>query len=399
MGLVDPLVPRVRASTSTTCSCFGGSSAATFSLVRRSISGRIRRRSWCEPDRVAVALDRPAVVLGEPVRMREQPGRGDGQQRPQVHQAVLQRRAGDGQLERRLIRRAHWYVFARWFFTNWASSRISPDQSSSTRSSMSIRSSAYEVTTTSAPADRLTPSATPRLPLGLGQATRPCRPGAKRAASLTQLRHHAGRRDHQERRRRPGCSARRGRSARGPAASCPGPCRRRGCRRARARAGSRASGSRRAGTAAARPAASAGAGTGSIDVDIAQAAGRPRPAADWSITTPRARPGRPRGWPGTVDRQLGPVASCERPDSWIRSRSRGELGSVELEVDAGLQDQVVLAGGERDEELVERHGLTVHRHREVQVEPVRRVPAFRPPTPRSPARTRFAGSPRPHRPG
>ena len=43
----------------------------------------------------------PAVVLGEPVRDREKPRRRDREQRPQVHQAVLQRRAGDRQLERR----------------------------------------------------------------------------------------------------------------------------------------------------------------------------------------------------------------------------------------------------------------------------------------------------------
>ena len=44
VGLVDLAVPRVSA-TSSTCSCLGGRSAATCSLVRRSMSGRIRRRS------------------------------------------------------------------------------------------------------------------------------------------------------------------------------------------------------------------------------------------------------------------------------------------------------------------------------------------------------------------
>ena len=54
-----------------------------------------------EPLGVAAALDRPRVLLGEPLRIGEQPGRRDRQQRPQLHQVVLHRGAGDRQLERR----------------------------------------------------------------------------------------------------------------------------------------------------------------------------------------------------------------------------------------------------------------------------------------------------------
>ena len=50
---------------------------------------------------VAAALDRPRVLLGERLRVREQPGRGDRKQRPQLHQVVLHRRSGERQLERR----------------------------------------------------------------------------------------------------------------------------------------------------------------------------------------------------------------------------------------------------------------------------------------------------------
>ena len=88
-------------STSRTCSCFSGRSAATCSLVRRMISGLIRRRSCAEQLGVARLLDGPRVVLAEPLGVREQPGRGDRQQRPQLHQVVLHRRAGDRDLERR----------------------------------------------------------------------------------------------------------------------------------------------------------------------------------------------------------------------------------------------------------------------------------------------------------
>src|SRR3712207_8015953 len=46
----------------------------------------------------ALPIWRP-VVLGEPLRAREQPGRHDREHGPQVHQVVLHRRAGDRQLE------------------------------------------------------------------------------------------------------------------------------------------------------------------------------------------------------------------------------------------------------------------------------------------------------------
>ena len=84
------------------CSCFGGSSAATSSFVRRLSSGLIRRRRRAIRSASLPALDRPGVVLGEAHRVGKQPGRGDRQQRPQLHQVVLHRRAGDRQLERRV---------------------------------------------------------------------------------------------------------------------------------------------------------------------------------------------------------------------------------------------------------------------------------------------------------
>ena len=49
---------------------------------------------------VTLPLDWPGVVVAEPVRAGEQPRRGDGQQRPQFHQVVLQRRARDRDLHR-----------------------------------------------------------------------------------------------------------------------------------------------------------------------------------------------------------------------------------------------------------------------------------------------------------
>ena len=49
---------------------------------------------------VALSFDRPGVVVAEPVRAGEQPGSRDRQQRPQLHQVVLQRRARDRDLHR-----------------------------------------------------------------------------------------------------------------------------------------------------------------------------------------------------------------------------------------------------------------------------------------------------------
>ena len=65
------------------------------------MTGRIRRRSSASRSRVAAALDRSAVVLIELALRREQPGRGDREQAPQLAEVVLHRRAGDGELERR----------------------------------------------------------------------------------------------------------------------------------------------------------------------------------------------------------------------------------------------------------------------------------------------------------
>ena len=59
-------------------------------------AAQLREQLWP----VAV-LDRPGVEVAEPARVREQPGRGDRQQRPELHQVVLHRRAGDRELERR----------------------------------------------------------------------------------------------------------------------------------------------------------------------------------------------------------------------------------------------------------------------------------------------------------
>jgi hypothetical protein len=54
-----------------------------------------------QPFGIALPLDRLGVVLAEPVWAGEQPWRRDGQERPQLHQVVLQRRARDRDLHRR----------------------------------------------------------------------------------------------------------------------------------------------------------------------------------------------------------------------------------------------------------------------------------------------------------
>ena len=98
---------------------------------------------------------------------------------------------------------------------------------------------------------------------GRGRSTTTCSAGREPCRLARPVRHHAGRCDDEEpasaelaARRAPAASGR------ASAASCPGPCRRRGCRRGRCPTGSAASGSRRAGRAAAsrerRPAARRG---------------------------------------------------------------------------------------------------------------------------------------------
>ena len=87
-------------ATSSTCSCLGGRSAATSSLVRRSRNGRIRRRkrrSTSASPSFSTGLATSSVNWLRPgVEAR----RDDREQRPQLEQAVLDRRAGDGEPER-----------------------------------------------------------------------------------------------------------------------------------------------------------------------------------------------------------------------------------------------------------------------------------------------------------
>jgi hypothetical protein len=61
--------------------------------------GATRRRSVASV-RCAAALDGLAVDLGEALGVGVQAGSDDRQHRPQVHQAVLDGGAGDGQLDR-----------------------------------------------------------------------------------------------------------------------------------------------------------------------------------------------------------------------------------------------------------------------------------------------------------
>ena len=92
---------RGSSSTSSTCSCFGGQFGCHLFLGPPQHQ---RPDPASQPGQllaVVAALDRPRVVLGEPGRAGEQPRRHDRQQRPQLHQVVLHRRAGDRELERR----------------------------------------------------------------------------------------------------------------------------------------------------------------------------------------------------------------------------------------------------------------------------------------------------------
>jgi hypothetical protein len=99
MRLVEPLVPRVQLDLDHLL-------LLRRQLGRHDVLGPAQHDrpdpppQLGQPGRVALPLDRPPVVLREPVSGREQAGGGDGQQRPQVHQAVLQRGAGDRQFER-----------------------------------------------------------------------------------------------------------------------------------------------------------------------------------------------------------------------------------------------------------------------------------------------------------
>ncbi len=104
-GVVQRAVGGRRARRSSSCSCLGGSSGATSSFVRRRTSGRMRRRSRARraarkgpPSCVLghlAELDRLHVLLSEAPRRREQTRRRQRQQRPQLGEAVLERRSGD----------------------------------------------------------------------------------------------------------------------------------------------------------------------------------------------------------------------------------------------------------------------------------------------------------------
>ena len=81
--------------------------------------------------------------------------------------------------------RAHSFARVFGFFTNCASSRINPVQSTVANCSKSSRKTAYEVTTTSAP-DVSCSIETPSLPSVLGRTTT-SRSGVNRPASDSQL--------------------------------------------------------------------------------------------------------------------------------------------------------------------------------------------------------------------
>ncbi len=101
MGLVDLAVPRVQVD------------LEHLLLLGREVGGHeflgaaLDQRLDPPPELgeqlgLAVFLDRAGVVVAEPRRAGEQPRRGDRQQRPQLHEVVLHGRSGDGQLERGL---------------------------------------------------------------------------------------------------------------------------------------------------------------------------------------------------------------------------------------------------------------------------------------------------------
>ena len=237
-------------STVSTCSCFGGSSVATASLVRRSMSGRMRRRSVASrsasPSR---SMGLAHCSLNAPGR-RVQPRRDDRQQRPEVHQRVLERRAGDGELRpgreppHRLVGLGLVVLDELRLVEHHRAPRRAERHSAS-----SIRATVYEVMTTCGPVDGRR--------RGCGG---PCRACGRRRRCAARGRSARPRRPRSTarrwgRRRAPGGRARRARGRAAPsrasARSCRAPCRRRAPRRARSPTAATATGSPRPGTAAA----------------------------------------------------------------------------------------------------------------------------------------------------
>ncbi len=133
-----------------TCSCLGGSSVATSSFVRRSSTGRTRRRNR------ASTSGAPSVSMGWRYVSVNASGLGN---RPGVaidsidHRSMRLFSIGvpvTANFTRARNRRAALYVAACRFFTNCASSKITAPQGSAPYSSSSRRRSVYEVTMMSA---------------------------------------------------------------------------------------------------------------------------------------------------------------------------------------------------------------------------------------------------------
>ena len=189
-------MPR-RSSTASTCSCFGGSSGATSSFVRRRMSGRMRRRSRSRRSAF------PSCSMGR--RYRSSNARRDGN-RPgatscriahssprlfSIGVPVTARRNGAR------MPRAASCTFVAAFFTNCASSSTSPPHSSAANAAASRRSTAYVVTTRSA--DAAASAMRPRRLASVAVTVATRRPGVNRAASLTQFEATEVGRDDEER--------------------------------------------------------------------------------------------------------------------------------------------------------------------------------------------------------
>ena len=174
-------------STSSTCSCFGRQVGRDL-LLRPALDQRLDPAPQLI-QQLAVTLrvlDRPGVVLPELLRMREQSRCGDRQQRPQLHQVVLHRRAGDRQLERR---RQPARALIDLGLVILSVLGLVQDQARTTPAARSWGSRAAAACTWSPPRPRrrLTSGESLRRLARVSVITTTFRPGANRAASAAQF--------------------------------------------------------------------------------------------------------------------------------------------------------------------------------------------------------------------
>ena len=258
---------------------------------------------------------------------------------------------------------------AWWFLTNCASSRITPahgtdavgvgvepEQRVRRDDDVGLRELA----------DR--PPATSR---SVSATAETASPGAKRAASPTQSGDDARRRDDEERAETRVAARGHGRRARAPAASCRGPCRRRGCRRARG-SQSVASQSKPVSLVGPELARSASAGSSCSAIESSSSSAPTCRCHPCACSVDDAERG-----------ELGPQARLVAADPQRRRRAIRQRASLvdqlaqrlqprleQREVRAVRKQHLLLAACERREHLGERQLASVDGDRHAEVEPV-----------------------------